>query len=248
MFQILSNITELKFDNPQYLRMMAYLLEVKGYNELALHTYKKILKLRPEEPQSLYNVAILQAKLGGYNEAIENLNKIVEGNWNPIFSQIEIQALISLSNIVFNIDPLKLASLNTPDIINLLLVNPLRVDLRILLEWDTRDSDLELHVEEPNGEFCYPFHNLTGNGGILSRDFTAGYGPVEYMIKKAVTGTYKIYIRLKTLSNFKLPITAKITIFINYGKMSEEKEYLKVVQLPCFALRKRVLIGTVLFQ
>ena len=42
--------------------------------------------------------------------------------------------------------------------------------------------DVSLQVMEPSGEVCSPFHNHTRSGGVLSRDFTSGYGPVVYSL------------------------------------------------------------------
>jgi ATP-dependent RNA helicase DHX57 len=42
---------------------------------------------------------------------------------------------------------------------------------------------------EPTGETCYSFHNKTSSGGMLSKDFTGGYGPEEYSIRYAPKGT-----------------------------------------------------------
>ena len=44
----------------------------------------------------------------------------------------------------------------------------------------------------PSGEKCFYSYNRTWLGGRLSRDITQGYGPEEYLIKKAVSGTYQI--------------------------------------------------------
>ena len=53
-----------------------------------------------------------------------------------------------------------------------------------------------MHIVEPTEEICSPFHNHTRSGGILSRDFTEGYGPIEYVIKRAPKGEYIVKVRL----------------------------------------------------
>lgn len=40
----------------------------------------------------------------------------------------------------------------------------LEVDICVLLTWDTDMTDIELHVEEPDGQKCYSFCNHTKNG------------------------------------------------------------------------------------
>ena len=103
------------------------------------------------------------------------------------------------------------------------LVQNLPVDIRIVLQWarffcsgnyiyantsqHTDKTDVELHVTEPSGEKCYSFNNKTRAGGLLSKDYAAGYehhtktllfvdkrryGPEEYLIRSAMPGAYKI--------------------------------------------------------
>jgi Ca-activated chloride channel family protein len=67
--------------------------------------------------------------------------------------------------------------------------------------------DISLRITEPSGEICHSFHNHTRSGGILSRDFTSGYGPVvhstsfqfimkEYQVKVAPKGRYGVDVVL----------------------------------------------------
>ena len=44
------------------------------------------------------------------------------------------------------------------------------------MTWDADLTDMDLHVIEPSGEEAYYSHNRTRIGGMVSRDFTAGYG------------------------------------------------------------------------
>jgi len=48
---VISTITELKHDSPQLLRALAMWLEYRGYYQDALFLYRRIAKLRGEEPQ-----------------------------------------------------------------------------------------------------------------------------------------------------------------------------------------------------
>ena len=45
---------------------------------------------------------------------------------------------------------------------------------------------------EPSGEKAFYSHNRTATGGLVSCDFTGGYGPEEYMVHRAAPGKYKI--------------------------------------------------------
>lgn len=68
-----------------------------------------------------------------------------------------------------------------------------RVDLQVLLFWDTDRTDVDLHVTEPGGEtvnYTNAVSRLTG--GRLDRDDTDGYGPEIYSLGSAPSGAYEI--------------------------------------------------------
>ena len=66
------------------------------------------------------------------------------------------------------------------------LIKPIDCDMRITMTWDADNTDIDLHVIEPSGERAFYGHNRTTIGGRVSRDFTQGYGPEEYMLRKAM--------------------------------------------------------------
>ncbi|CAF1521422.1 unnamed protein product, partial [Rotaria sordida] len=92
--------------------------------------------------------------------------------------------------------------------------------------WDTNDTDVDLHVIEPSGEECYYSHKNTAIGGKISRDFTRGYGPEEYLIRKAVKGTYTV--RAKYFVNHQQSLAGATTIMVHiykyYGQLDQQKE------------------------
>ena len=68
-----------------------------------------------------------------------------------------------------------------------------RVDLQVLLFWDTDGTDVDLHVTEPSGEVVNYTNTVSADsGGRLDRDDTDGYGPEIYTLGTAPTGTYTI--------------------------------------------------------
>ncbi|MDA3891314.1 MAG: hypothetical protein PF517_06565 [Salinivirgaceae bacterium] len=56
------------------------------------------------------------------------------------------------------------------------------------------DNDSDLWVIDLNREKCFFSHNHTKLGGKISSDFTRGYDPEEYTLKKAIPRTYTVYI------------------------------------------------------
>lgn len=68
-----------------------------------------------------------------------------------------------------------------------------RVDLQVLLFWDTDKTDVDLHVTEPGGEVVNYTHTVSEQtGGRLDRDDTDGYGPEIYSLGSAPSGAYTI--------------------------------------------------------
>lgn len=86
-------------------------------------------------------------------------------------------------------------------------------DLQISVRWNS-NADVDLHVEEPNGEKCNYTHATTRNGGRLLNDNTTGYGPEEYQAVQAASGRYVIRLHLYRAPNNgqKGATTATVTV------------------------------------
>ncbi len=68
-----------------------------------------------------------------------------------------------------------------------------KVDLQVLLFWDTDKTDVDLYITEPDGtEVNYTKKVSENSGGRLDRDDTDGYGPEIYSLGSAPSGTYQI--------------------------------------------------------
>ncbi|HOU66101.1 MAG TPA: DUF2135 domain-containing protein, partial [Thermomonas sp.] len=58
--------------------------------------------------------------------------------------------------------------------------------------WDADNTDIDLWVTDPNGEKCFYGNTLTYQGGLISDDFTGGYGPEEFVLRDAKPGKYRV--------------------------------------------------------
>ena len=122
----------------------------------------------------------------------------------------------------------------------------LDVDIRITLTWDTDLTDMDLWVIEPSGETCMYDHNRTIIGGAISKDFTQGYGPEEYTVRKAMPGKYIIKAnffgsRQQTLSG---PTTLQATVITNFGRADETR---KVITLRLTDAKETIEVGAITF-
>ena len=100
------------------------------------------------------------------------------------------------------------------------------VDIRVVLTWDNDNCDIDLWVTDPKNEKCFYSNNLTVLGGKISRDFTQGYGPEEFMLKKALNGEYNIQADYFGTNSQTLlaPVNLHLVFFTNFGKSNEKKK------------------------
>ena len=104
----------------------------------------------------------------------------------------------------------------------------LPVKLRIVMSWDADETDIDLHVLEPNGEEAYYGHRRTAEGGFVSEDVTTGYGPEEYLKKELEHGIYKVlsnyYASHQTALTGATTVTA--TVYTDWGTAQEKRQVL----------------------
>jgi Ca-activated chloride channel homolog len=256
--QILSNVAELEVEDAALLRVLAHQLLQIGQLDLAIDTFERILKLRPEEPQSYRDLALTLARAAdtmrkdgtgspeairqNYTRAIDLLMRIILGRWDARFPEIEVVALEEVNHII----PRAKASGLSVIPFDQRLTKLLDVDLRIVMTWYADNSDIDLWVTEPSGEKAFYAHNRTTIGGLLSRDFTQGYGPEEYIIRKAATGSYKVEANYFGQRATRLlgPITVQVDVFSNYGRPNERR---RSVTIRLKEARETIHVGQIEF-
>ncbi|SEL05051.1 TonB-dependent outer membrane receptor, SusC/RagA subfamily, signature region [Aquimarina amphilecti] len=224
--KILTNLIEKDLDNHELMRALAYKLEYFKQNELAVVVYEKILELRPEEPQSYRDLALAYENIGEFQKSFDLLYKIYNGDLlekdeDERFLGIEQLAYVELSRLVHKYKKKLKLSESTKTIFK-----EIPVDVRVVIDWNHNDTDIDLWVIDPNEEKGYYSNTETEIGGRLSQDMTEGYGPEEFMLKKAIKGNYKVMIDYYADNVQKIsgPTILKVTMFTNYGKKNESKK------------------------
>ncbi len=187
--RVLSNLAEMDLENRHVLRILGYRLMQAGAPELAIPVFEKVQHLAEEEPQSFRDLGLAYAAAGKNQKAIEQLYEVVLRTWDDRFAEIELITLAELNSIIAT----SKQRLDTTKMDARLLKN-MPLDLRVILTWDADDSDMDLWVTDPNGEKCYYSNDLSYQGGRMSDDFTGGYGPEEFSLRKAKPGKYKIEV------------------------------------------------------
>lgn len=227
---VLTNLIEVELDNHELMKVLAYKLEYFKEYELAVIVYKKILELRPEEPQSYRDLALAYEMIGSYQESFDLLYDIYDGallskDPDERFYGIEHIAFVEITRLINKYG--KEIKLNKTQQQSF---NKIPVDIRIVIDWNHNDTDIDLWVINPDGEKAYYSNQETENGGRVSEDLTEGYGPEEFMIKNATKGTYKVMVDYygTTIQKISGPTNLKVTLYTNYGKKNEEKETIVV--------------------
>ncbi len=273
--RVLTNIAELELDSPALLRVAAYRLAQIGEFDLAIILFEKVLALRPEEPQIHRDLALAliargenhgRDRLGGdrspsgpsnggfgetalpandYIRALGLLHHVVMHDWDR-FPGIEVIALMEANRLIARLDKLPQAKeLNIP--FDRRLIKLLDCEVRVVLTWDSDLTDMDLWVTDPLGEKCFYSHNRTAIGGLISNDFTQGYGPEEYCLRRAEKGQYKIQAnfygsRQQSLSG---PTTLQAEVITNFGRPNEKRQ---AITLRLEKSKEVVDVGTVTIE
>ena len=234
--RVLSNIVELDLEDPALLRVLAHRLTQIDELDLAILTFERILELRPDEPQSHRDLALALASrgdhratrpsnraaaVGDYQKALDGLAVVVLREWER-FAEIELIALVELNDLLPRAQAL--GEVRVP--VDARLIEHLDMDVRIVMSWDADMTDMDLHVNEPSGEEAYYGFNRTAIGGRVSRDFTQGYGPEEYSIRRAMPGTYTLKTKFfgSSAAQMQGAVTLYVDLYTDYGRPSQQKQ------------------------
>lgn len=217
---VVSNLAELGLDDPQLLRMLGYKLSNYNAKKEAVWVFRKVVTLREEEPQSFRDLGLALADDGAYNEAVKNLYKVVTSEWSSRFGDKQIVTMNDINSLVARHKGIDVSYIDK----RLLKKEP--VDVRVVLSWDTDSCDMDLWVTDPKDEKCYYQNTLTYLGGKISRDVTQGYGPEEFMLKKAEKGKYKVQVDYFGTRSQKqlMPVNLRITFYTHYGTPQQKQQ------------------------
>lgn len=227
-------------------RLMRY-----GQYDRAIWVYEKILELEPDRPQPHRNLGLALiaraehqtricavatsvppgcgARAEDFQRGLDLLTKVIMTPWEGRYDGIELIALMEANRIV----PVVRQQGGKVDL-DPRLIKLLDTDLRIILEWNTDHTDMDLWVDEPSGERAIYSHPRTVIGGRLSNDMTQGYGPEEYLLRRAMDGEYvvsaNVYANDRLNPNGSTTIRARI--FRNWGRPDQEEQVLDLELRP----------------
>lgn len=225
--RVLSNLAEIQFEEKSLLRILGYRLQQAKMFDQAILLFKQIRILAPNEPQSWRDLGLAYAANGQRQEAVDALWTTASRKWDSRFADIDLIALAELNTIVANNPTLDVSKINPR------LLRNLQVDLRVIIAWDADNTDIDLWVTDPNGEHAYYGNQKTYQGGRMSRDFTAGYGPEEFVLKVAKPGRYEVRGKFFGSRQQRFsPYTTITAHFITGFGTKNQKEDSVIVRLP----------------
>lgn len=226
---VLSNIADLGLENHQLYKSLTYVLRQWGAYEDALFTASQVAKWREQEPQAHRDLALTLEDNKQYQAAFDELIKALEVNYfgemSGQYSGVEDIILMDLNRMIQEHSGIKTDKLDKK------YLNKMPVAIRIILNWNQMDTDIDLHVIEPTNEECYYGHRDTEIGARFSKDFTQGYGPEQYLLRNAVKGKYIIksnYYGERTLTE-NGPTTVMVEVYTSKNGVTERK--LQTIQL-----------------
>lgn len=224
--QILTNLAELELENRSLMRVLAYKLRYLDDLASARDVFEKVRILFPEEPQSYRDLALVLDEMGDSQGAFDILKLVLEQPIHARFRGVEQIVLLEINRIITRAQtdgkPIDTKGLDQA------FINPFSLDIRVVINWDTDNSDMDLWATDRFGEKCFYDNNRTSTGGHLSRDVTAGYGPEEFMIRKALSGNYKIEANYYGSQSQKMltPVTLYAEVYTDYGRPEEKRQTL----------------------
>lgn len=234
--ELLESTLELPSANDETLAITADRLLRYGSIDRAIGLYERMLYVADDRPQPRLALAMALAMRAGNSDsdsarhdlqrAVSLLNEIVMTPWEGDYDGIEIIALTEANAII----P-RLRDLGATDVVlDSRLIAVLDVDIRVVVQWNTAATDIDLWIDEPNGERAI-FHNpLTAAGGRLSNDMTSGYGPEQYMLRRSRRGNYNI--RLDVYAGDPLnpngATWVTVRIYKDFGRRNQREEVIEI--------------------
>ncbi|PIE24163.1 MAG: hypothetical protein CSA62_04995 [Planctomycetota bacterium] len=193
----LSSLIENRPGDLVLLRDVAYSTEAWGRGDKAYHLLRTLAEKRPYEPVNWLGLARCLRSMQAEELALLYYEICLAGTWHERFGEFRKIATMEYLHLLRKLSKegkrsrvLDYAKNRQESLGREFKLD--RADLLVVIEWNTGNSDIDLHVWEPGGEHCYYEHPRTKIGGRLTRDVTQGYGPEMYVLPQAQHGVYQI--------------------------------------------------------
>ena len=252
--QLVLSALELPTRNNQTLTIVADRLMRYGEIDRAIWLYERLVAAEDDRPQPRRTLALALGKRAetappeqaraDLARALSLLTEVVMTPWGNAYDGIEMISLMEANRLI----PRYRALRGRDVTLDPRLIALLDVDLRVLIEWNTEATDIDLWVDEATGERAIYHNPRTAAGGRLSNDMTQGFGPEEYLLRNAPAGTYEVRANVFAADRINPNGAQRVTarIIRDFGRPNEREEVIDMELLPNDQTRERR-IGTVRF-
>jgi hypothetical protein len=222
--RVLTSIADLELENASLYRLLGYRFKEYGEYNLAKFVCRKVAEWRPMEPQSYRDYALALADNGEPQAALDTLcamlSKPYSRNILDRTRGIEEVIVTEINHLIAKNPRLDASKIDKGLIIDI------PVDIRVVINWNMDNTDIDLHVKDPNNETCFYREPLTKIGGLMSADITSGYGPEQFLLKNAISGKYQIYVDYFGDRQFTNagPSTVMAEIYTKYADKTEQRQ------------------------
>jgi hypothetical protein len=248
---------ELPTRNSQTLSIVADRLVRYGEPDRAIFLLERLVDAERGRPQPRRTLALALARRAESNgrtreqrrddlaRAISLLAEVIMTPWTNAYDGIELISLMEVNRLI----PLHKALGGENGPLDARLVALLDVDLRVVIEWNSEATDIDLWVDEPNGERAIYNNSRTAIGGRLSNDMTSGFGPEEYLLHRAPGGTFTVRAHVYAADRLNPNGASNVTVKLirDFGRPTQSEEVVDVELLPEESARER-LIGRIRFN
>ncbi|MFT6178064.1 MAG: tetratricopeptide (TPR) repeat protein [Akkermansiaceae bacterium] len=220
--KVAGDLAEHMPENPEILRRAAKAYRRIGEMELSYELFLRVAELLPEDAISHYDLARIEDLRGNAEEAVTHYWKAItfkdsHYTWGrSLVALEELNAVLSKTGLRgedYGIDPR--------------LICHVPVDLRVVLEWDADQSNIDILTRRLSDGWLSPALGVQElPGAWWSGNVTKGYGPESLSLRGLFPGGYSFGARFYGDWNDKdiSTVTAEIRVIRNFGTAEETEE------------------------
>lgn len=224
--KIVLNILELMPNSVTMQRTVAYVLLQYQQYQLAISVLEKVDQTYSFQAASKRDLARAWeglARKTGLTEDYANAIRYYFEAATKVDDDPEGLPVIALTEMNHLLSDAKTAGVNANWIPETFLGNQ-SYDVRALLSWSNNQTDVDLHVLDPNGDNIYYSNPFSKIGGFLPYDNTSGFGPEVFLLKDGTPGSFKISAKYYSDNSAEAfgPVTLILDLYLNYGKENQQ--------------------------
>jgi len=219
--QILKDLAKKYRSNPEYLKAIAYQMQLISARNEAVKVYQEVYKLRPKYAQSYRDLA------NAYHE-----NDQFKKSWRMYMSYLMQGNDVTgegIGSIIYNeMEYLYFTRQNQTKIKEKFVpknesLEDFRNDVRMTFEWNTSEAEFDLEFVGPDKRSYVFEHSLNADENLITDEKTKGYSSKEFIIENVGDDEWLVNI---TYHGNKKPEPSyfKFTTYYHWGKPNQKKK------------------------